>query len=224
MLQSGIDVSQSTLDLLKENEKLPEILNNEAFVQGFGLFNSAFGLAANLASLEGMDEKTSQEKADAYLKVLKGFVKLWKESVKTGQAIKATQLAADSKLLQRKLTTATGEIKTGLWSPVDIWASIGMGAMETGVQMYKSIDKYSGDGHFDGHDAGATMVDMSMAGFKGIINSLSFGLDDVVFGKDWDEKAAEHIKRTSDMIGTIAGNAIVYGPIVMDVFGSVFGK
>ena len=116
------------------------------------------------------------------------------------------------------LNVASQEVKMGVWTPLDIWTSIGKGAIEGLVQFSESYTELKNDdGHLDTRDWGVTGIQTSMAGFKGILGSLTFGLDELVFGEDYEKKAAEHIINTSESIGTALGVTIVYGKDVMEL-------
>ena len=81
-------------------------------------------------------------------------------------------------------------------------------------QGFKSHERYYADGKWDLGDTGATGIDISIAGLYGLTHSLTFGLDDKIFGwvdeisggdkhpeMSYVEKAAEGYKILGEKIG-----------------------
>ena len=50
-------------------------------------------------------------------------------------------------------------------------------------QGFKSHEKYYADGKWNFEDTSASMIDVALSGIYGLGHSLSWGLDDVIFGK-----------------------------------------
>lgn len=102
----------------------------------------------------------------------------------------------------------------GPWNPAKIYSAIGEAGVNVLQQGFKSHERYYADGKWDLGDTGATGIDISIAGLYGLTHSLTFGLDDKIFGwvdeisggdkhpeMSYVEKAAEGYKILGEKIG-----------------------
>lgn len=213
--ESGLTLLKALLDKWSDDTFVdkPAIVSSPYVRGGLSVLSSIIGVSASLANAcDGWDDKTSKEKASDYVNVLSGLLDVGKESYEmVDEAVIAFRES------HGLLSSAGAQVKTGVWSPLDVWTSIGKGAIESLVQFSESITEYSKDGSIDVRDLGATNVEMAAAGFKGILNGLTFGLDEFVFGKDYDQKLAKNIISTSETLGTVIGVAIVYGDDIAEL-------
>ena len=72
-------------------------------------------------------------------------------------------------------------IKAGPWSAMDVYKAITEAGIESGEQLFRSIEKYSSDGKWDFNDTGATGVDVAIAGIHGIGHGFTDGVDELIY-------------------------------------------
>lgn len=110
-------------------------------------------------------------------------------------------------------------MKAGSWNALRIYTAIVNAGVRSISQGFCSVEKYSADGQWDIGDTVATGINISMAGIYGISHSLTFGLDDLIFGvidsatggngttdMSYFEKAAEGYKILANKCGEAIGN------------------
>ena len=173
-----------------------------------GLTASLFGLCSSLLSAtDGIGKKSIQSVIADYIDCGKDVFSV----IKSGYELKHIKDAA-----------SLAKIKEGPWSALGIYMSIGEATAVAGAQIVRSQEKYYADGKWDIGDTGATMIDVSMAGVRGLVHSLTFGTDDLFFGwlqeqfgnhgdpnLNFAEQAAEGYKYLGELIGKNLGKWIL---------------
>lgn len=174
-------------------------------VKKLGLTASFFALISSvLSASDGLDKKAWQNMVADYLDCGKDVVSV----IQSGYVLKHI---GDVKSLANE--------KGGLWNALSVYAAIANSGIRSASQGFRSYEKYSADGNWDLGDTGATGIDISMAGIYGLSHSLTFGLDDLIFGvidsvtggdgnseMSYFEKAAEGWKIVADRAGEALGN------------------
>lgn len=150
-------------------------------VNALGLGSSILGFMGSLASASDFDGKKWQSIVAGYIDSGKDVISIFRSGY---------QLKHLSDLKNPLL------MKDGVWTPLSVYSALGESALAVVSQGFKSHEKYYADGKWDLGDTGATGIDISLAGIYAIGHSLSFGLDDVVYG--WIDKATGG-SGTSDM-------------------------
>ena len=171
-------------------------------VAGVALLGNVVGFLGKIASVNsGIDEKNGHEVAVGYVDVVGktgDVTKSFNDLHKANKAVAAMRAGKAADVLS---------IGSGVWNPADIYLSIFNGGVEMVSQGIKSHEKYSADSKWDLGDTGATLIDVSVAGFHGIINKLTFGLDDLILNSMGlnAEKIADGIKDWSAETGKKLG-------------------
>lgn len=156
-----------------------DVANRRVSALGFG--SSIVGFMGSLASASDFDGKKWQSIVAGYIDSGKDVISIFRSGY---------QLKHLSDVKNPLLT------KDGVWTPLSVYSALGESALAVVSQGFKSHEKYYADGKWDLGDTGATGIDISLAGIYAIGHSLSFGLDDVVYG--WIDKATGG-SGTSDM-------------------------
>jgi len=174
-------------------------------VKILGLSAGFLGLTSSvLSASNGLDEKKWQSIVADYVDCGKDIFTI----VKSGYGLKHI---SDAKSLLK--------IKAGPWNAFSVYTTIGEAGVRVVSQGFRSHEKYYADGKWDLGDTAATGIDIGMAGIYGISHSLTFGLDDLIFGAidkanggsgnsdmPYYEKAAEGYKFLAKKSGEAIGN------------------
>lgn len=187
---------------LKDGEPIPQLFSdaNQGRVEKLGLAGDVFGLIGTLLNASSdLDEKTLGN-------------------------IMADYAGAGNNILDI-VNSATklngGNESKSLYNPTMIYTSIFKSAIASFQQAFRSIDKYSADGVWTADDTGATGVDSTVAGIYTLGHTLTFGLDDLIYGAidratggspsddlNFMQKAAEGYKIAAREIGNWIGEKI----------------
>lgn len=174
-------------------------------VKVMGLSAGFLGLTSSILSASsGLDNKQWQNIVADYVDCGKDMLSI----IKSGYELKHI---GDIKSL--------AEIKAGPWSALGVYSAVGEAVIQSISQGFRSYGKYYADGKWDLGDTGAAGIDIAMAGLYGISHSLTFGLDDIIFGAidkatggngttemTYYEKAAEGYKILANKCGEAIGN------------------
>lgn len=137
-------------------------------VKILGVSGDFLGLLSSvLSASDGMDEKEWQS-------IVADYVSCGKEVVSVVDS--GYELANLGKI--RSLPQAMGIP----WRASDVYSAIAKAGLSFVEQGFRSHEKYYADGKWDMEDTSCELIDMSMAGIYGLGHSLTFGLDDVIFG------------------------------------------
>lgn len=137
-------------------------------VKVLGISSSFLGLMASILSAsDGLNNKKWQSIVADYVDCGKDIISV----INSGYALKHI---GDIKSL--------ADLKSGPWNALSLYSAIGEAGVQSIAQGFRSHEKYYADGKWDLGDTGATAIDISMAGIYGISHSLTFGLDDKIFG------------------------------------------
>lgn len=172
-------------------------------VKILGISSSFLGLMASvLSASDGLNKKKWQS-------IVADYVDCGKEMISVINSGYELKHIGEIKSL--------AELKSGPWSALNLYGAVGEAGVQSIAQGFRSHEKYYADGKWDLGDTGATAIDISMAGIYGISHSLTFGLDDKIFGvidratggngssdMSYFEKAAEGYK----ILAKKCGNAI----------------
>ena len=115
-------------------------------------------------------------------------------------------------------------IKSGLFSPADIYTSIVQSGLSFGGQAAESIAEYMQDGDWDVGDTGAMLVDSACEGLYSLGNSMTFGGVEVACdlinyafggkplaeGESYGDRMADGFKAAGEAIGEAIGNGYLY--------------
>ncbi len=174
-------------------------------VKILGLSAGILGLTASvLSASSGLDKKNWQSIVADYVDCGKDMLTI----IKSGYGLKHI---GDAKSLLK--------VKAGPWNAFSVYTAIGDAGVRVVSQGFRSHEKYYADGKWDLGDTGATGIDIGMAGIYGISHSLTFGLDDLIFGAidkatggngtsdmTYYEKAAAGYKILAQKCGEAIGN------------------
>lgn len=206
--KSSIDVWEGLYDYFSDMYKgtktgfFGEIAQKKLKI--LGVSSSLLGLASSILSAsDGLDHKKWQSAVADYVDCGKDILSV----INSGYELKHI---GDAKSL--------ADIKAGLWSPLSLYTAVGEAGLNAISQGFRSYEKYYADGKWDIGDTGAAGIDISMAGIYGLSHSLTFGLDDQIFGvidrvtggngnsdMSYFEKAAEGYKILAENCGEAIG-------------------
>lgn len=134
-----------------------------------GITGASIGLVGSLFSAgAGIGNKNWQSSVADFIESLKNISPI----------VKSAKKVKDLKDVHSLVTKGPS-----LWNSFDIYSSIADSAIEMIGQGFKSHEKYYSDGKWDFEDTSASMIDVALSGIYGLGHSLSWGLDDVIFGK-----------------------------------------
>lgn len=136
-------------------------------VKVLGLSANFLGLISSvLSASDGLDSKQWQSIVADYVDSGKDILSI----IKSGYQLK--HIGDVNSLLK----------KEGAWNALGVYLAIGEAGIQSVSQGFRSYEKYYEDGQWDIGDTGMTGIDIATAGIYGLGHSLSFGLDDVIFG------------------------------------------
>ena len=134
-----------------------------------GITGASIGLLGSLFSASaGIGNKNWQSSVADFIESLKNISPI----------VKSAKKVKDLKDVHSLVTKGPS-----LWDSFDIYSSIADSTIEMIGQGFKSHEKYYADGKWNFEDTSASMIDVALSGIYGLGHSLSWGLDDVIFGK-----------------------------------------
>lgn len=174
-------------------------------VKVLGLSASFLGLISSvLSASDGVNAKQWQNIVADYVDSGKNILSV----IKSGYELK--HIGDTNSLLN---------IKAGPWSALSVYLAIGEAGIQSISQGFRSYEKYYHDGQWNMGDTGMTGIDIATAGIYGLGHSLSFGLDDIIFGAleealggkgktnlSYYQQAAEGYKYLAQKCGEKLGN------------------
>ena len=217
MMSSGFGYLLSLVNLLTESMTGITGISNlcDLFDNSVGLWSSAYDYLKDFYHEAGNFFGKSGQKVVGYLGL-------------TGASIGA--IASYIQVLDNKGknhlmdVTNLATIKSGLFSPADIYTSIVQSGLSFGGQAAESIAEYMQDGDWDVGDTGAMLVDSACEGLYSLGNSMTFGGVEVACdlinyafggkplaeGESYGDRMADGFKAAGEAIGEAIGNGYLY--------------
>lgn len=124
-------------------------------------------IGASFSASDGLDQKEWQSIVADYLGCGKELVSV---------------IGAGYEVKNFEQLKSLADLKAGPWTPAAVYEAVAKSVIASIEQGFRSHEKYSADGVWDVGDTGATGIDISMAGLYGFCDSLTGGLDNIVFG------------------------------------------
>ena len=172
-------------------------------VKGIGVASDVFGLFGDVTGAFDNIINNYDPNAPVYSNVLMGIGELIGTADSFGDL-----LAGIAKFY------APEALYSGVTNPLMIYLSIYSGIVESNAQFFKSLGKYSKDGHLSVEDWAKTGIEVSVHGFGGIFDKLFYGLaDDAISAATFglispDDLTADKISERIENFGSDLGENI----------------
>lgn len=183
---------------------------NNRRVKILDLVSSVLGFGSDFVSaVKGEEGRTALGAIADYIGSMEKLGDIWESGYKLAHLNDVTSLVSQSS-------------KIGIWTPAVLYKAVWKSGVAFTEQTVRSVEKYLQDGSWDPvGDTAAVGIDASVAGLYAIAHTLTFGVDDIIYGAvvkftggdtnselSYAEQAMEGLKIMTDTIGNGIGNAI----------------